>query len=87
MEIPESDVSTVFFATGTGKPAAVPGDAKRRPQVLHLRGQGNLTVDSCIFTEDRVSAVHPLLGTLELHRDGIEAMEREQPEAENLPEP
>jgi hypothetical protein len=88
MEIPESDVSTVFFATGSGKPAAAAaGNDKRRTYVLRLRGQGSLTVDSCLFTEDRVSAVHSLLGPLELHRDGIEAMEREQPEAENLPEP
>lgn len=87
MEIPESDVSTVFFTTRSDNPGAGGTEDHPRSYLLRLRGQGTLRVGSCRFTEDRVIAVHPLLGPLELHRDGIEAMERGQPETEELPEP
>ncbi len=76
LEIPAGDVSTVFFATkDAGKPAAQPAAAPN-PLVLRLRGQGSLRVASCVFTGDTVVADHPLLGRLNLRRDGIGAIER-----------
>ncbi len=75
MEIPEADVSTVFFASPEDAPAA----GKNPPFVLKTSGEGSLSVTSCSFTEDKASAVHPLLGPLEFRRDGITAMERSEP--------
>ena len=57
------------------------------PFVLRLRGEGSLRVTSCLFTEETVSAVHPLLGPLNFRRDGIVAMERTDPKPKPAPEP
>lgn len=75
LEIPEADVSTVFFASKEG----VPDGAEAHPFVLRLRGEGSLRVASCRFTEETVSAVHPLLGPLELRREGVVSLERTNP--------
>jgi hypothetical protein len=87
LEIREADVSTVFFATRDGKAP----DPQPHPFILRLRGEGSLRVASCLFTEETVSAVHPLLGPLTLRRDGIVAMERSVPKADpttkSAPEP
>lgn len=72
LEIPEADVSTVLFATQDTQPV----DEKAHPFLLKLRGDGSLRVSSCRFTDATVSAIHPLLGPLELRREGIVAMER-----------
>jgi hypothetical protein len=81
MEIPEAEVSTVFFADG---------DAAKQPQqpyLLRLLGRGLLQVSSCRFTEDAVIATHPLLGPLELRREGVHTMEHRKPEKESRKEP
>lgn len=85
LEIPESDVSTVLFASEDGSKT----DDKPHPFVLKLRGEGSLRVASCSFTEDKVSAVHPLLGPLALRREGIVALERAdaKPKPKSAPEP
>ena len=83
LEIQAADVSTVFFAAKDSKAAAPPPN----PFVLRLRGDGTLRVTSCLFTEDAVSAIHPLLGELHLRRDGIAAMERTTPKPQTAPEP
>ncbi len=72
LEIPETDVSTVFFA----KKDTPPAGAKAPPFVIRLRGKGSLGVTSCRFADDGISAVHPLLGPLSLHRDGVVSLER-----------
>lgn len=83
LEIPEADVSTVFFASqGSKKP-----DDMESSFVLKLRGDGSLQVASCKFSEDMVSAVHPLLGPLTLRRNGIISMQRAIPKTEPAPEP
>lgn len=83
LEIPEKDVSTVFFASEKPEPARedVPGF------ILRLHGAGFLRVSSCRFGGDSVSAVHPLLGALSFRREGIAAIERSQPETRTAPEP
>jgi hypothetical protein len=83
LEIPENEVSTVFF---TGREDVKPNDAEH-PFVLRLRGDGFLRLASCRFTEDAVSAVHPLLGALNFRRDGVVAMERIETKPETKPEP
>lgn len=75
MEIPEAEVSTVFFATGKAKAE----DKTPHPFVLRLAGEGSLRVASCQFDGDSASAVHPLLGPLKFRREGIVAMERNSP--------
>ena len=83
LEIPAADVSTVFFALKDSKPP----DAAAHPFVLRLRGAGELGVSSCLFTEGTVAAVHPLLGKLNLLRQGIVAMERTAQKPATPPEP
>lgn len=85
LEIPEADVSTVFFASPDA--AGDGGAGPQTPFVLKLRGGGVLKVASCGFTGDTVSAVHPLLGRLDLQRNGIVSMERSTKKAESQPEP
>lgn len=82
-EIPELEISTVFFAKKEG----VAGDAKASPFILRLHGKGSLNVASCRFTEQEVTAVHPLLGELRFRRDGILAMEKMDAKPADLPEP
>ncbi len=83
LEIPEADVSTIFFAARD----RVKPDDRQPPFVLKLRGNGSIQVESCHFTEDTVTAAHPLLGPLTLRRDGILSMERTIPKPEPAPEP
>ena len=82
LEIPEADVSTVFFS-GT---AAEETEKDPPPYLLRLPGEGSLRVKSCRFSEDAVEAVHPLLGPLNFRRDGILSMERIDPKPEPAPE-
>lgn len=83
LEIPAADVSTVFFAAKGGK-VAEPAD---HPFVLRLRGEGSLRVSSCQFSEDAVSAVHPLLGPVKFRREGILSMEQTAAKPQTAPEP
>ena len=93
LEIQATDVSTVFFAAQDDKKDKddpkdkTPDAAQAHPLVLRLSGEGALRVASCVFTEDKVSAVHPLLGPLSLRRDGIVAMERADSTAKTAPRP
>jgi hypothetical protein len=77
IEIPEADVSTVFFAAADAGVSKTP-----LPFVLRLAGEGALGVASCQFNGESASAVHPLLGPLTLRRGGIVAMERNKPAPE-----
>lgn len=72
MELPESEISTVFFKVGT--PAASNQDF----QGLHFRlhGRGDVQVSKCVFKDDTVSLTHPLLGELKVDRREIAWLER-----------
>ena len=72
LEIPVADVSTVFFAATDAKTPAPAAP----PFVLRLHGEGSLRVSSCLFRDDSVRAVHPLLGPLQFVRKDVAAMER-----------
>ncbi len=84
IEMPESEVSTVFLA----------GDSKdrnpdeQRGLVLRLRGKGEIRVSSCVFSEKSVKVVHPLLGSMELAREGVTLLERREiPKANAVEDP
>ena len=79
LELAEADVSTIFFA----KPEEEAAPAQVHPFALRLRGEGSLRVSSCTFSEDAISARHPLLGALKISRTGVLALERlaSKPEA------
>ncbi len=72
LEIPQTEVSTLFFAAAE-KPAAVEGNT---PFSLKLRGDGVLQVSSCVFSAEAVTARHPLLGDLKFNRAGVVAVEK-----------
>lgn len=71
IELPETEVSTIFFKERDKKM----GD-EVNPFVLRLRGHGILRVSSCSFSGDRIDVTHRLLGQLSLERDGVTALER-----------
>lgn len=72
IELPESEVSTIFFA-GSGEDKAV---EEFEGLVLRLRGKGELRVSGCEFIKDIVKIRHPLLGKIELDRRGVTLLER-----------
>lgn len=71
IELPESEVSTVFFKTSGEDAAEI-----FNPFALRLRGSGIIRVSSCSFPGDRIDVTHPLLGELTLKREGVTALER-----------
>lgn len=86
LEIPETDVSTVFFAKPAGE--ADPGAAPAYR--LRLRDGGSLQISSCRFDGDSVTAGHPLLGELRLGRAGVlafESVSADKPAKPEKPEP
>ena len=83
LEIPETDVSTVFFARPAGEAEAGAPPAYR----LRLRDGGSLQVSSCRFDGDAVTAGHPLLGELRLGRAGVIAFESVSDDKPEKPEP
>lgn len=80
LELAEADVSTVFFATP--KP---PAKQSANPFTLRLQGGGSLRVSSCSFTENAITATHPLLGEMKINRAGVLAIERSDSKPEAKP--
>jgi len=72
IELPDREVSTVFFSESS-EGALVSGP---NPFLLRLRGDGTLRVSSSSFAGDRIEATHPLLGPVSLRREGVAALER-----------
>ena len=74
VELPEQEVSTVFFAS------ADDGVRQDEPEglILRLRGGGEMRVSACEFGGKTVKAVHPLLGKLNIDRAGITSIERRE---------
>ncbi len=83
VEVPEADVSTVFFA----KPEAAAEEARDDLHLLRIRGGGSLRVRSCRFDQASVSASHPLLGAITLARASVSALERRPAENPDKPKP
>lgn len=71
IELPDSEISTVFFREPDKKQ-----DEVFHPFALRLKGDGLLRVSACSFPGERIEAVHPLLGPLTFSREGVVALER-----------
>ena len=86
VELPLSEVSTMFFARPGDDEA--PADEKP-PLTLGLRGRGSLAVSGCAFNGEQIVAKHPLLGDLSIRRDAVASLQRksEQPQNEEPAEP
>lgn len=81
MELPASEVSTLFFARPENPPV-VP----QPPMLLGLRNRGSLGVTGCAFEGDVIKADHPLLGNLAIRRNSVSHLERAA-ETDQKPEP
>jgi hypothetical protein len=80
VELPLSEVSTMFFARpGDGEAPA----ADKPPLTLGLRGRGSLAVSGCAFNGEQIVAKHPLLGELAIRRDAVASLQRKSGKAEN----
>lgn len=77
VELPVSEVSTLFFARPAEAVAVPPATL-----FLELRGRGSLGVTACTFGEDSVAAVHPLLGELSIRREAVASLVRADKEDE-----
>ncbi len=84
IEVPEAEISTVFFVVGKKD---APADAAKDPFILQLRGGGSLHVSACAFAGEQVEATHQSLGKLTLQRDGITAFERISAKSKEAPQP
>ena len=71
LEIPESEVSTLFFSMAEPQASAL----EDHSFILRLHENGHLKVGSCSFSETSVKAKHSLLGELILSRSRITALE------------
>jgi hypothetical protein len=75
VELPEADVSMVFFTQSAD--AAVP--APEVSYLLSVAGGGVLRIASCRFAEDVAIVNHPLLGSLNLGREKLRVIEKAVP--------
>ena len=86
LELAESDVSMIFFAQEESSKLPM----IEHPLALRLRGDGLLTVTSCVFSEASVVAHHPLLGMIKVERAGIASLQwinsESQPKSKTKPE-
>jgi hypothetical protein len=78
LELSEKDVSTIFFSQPENAPPADPSP----PFALRLAGEGSLQLTSSTFSQEDITAQHPLLGPLKIKRSGVVAMERMNTEPE-----
>ena len=71
IDLPEKDVSTVFFA-------AKPNAESKEPKGMRLyfQGRGAIQISKCVFTNETIQITHPLLGDLELNRVAVSSIER-----------
>jgi hypothetical protein len=61
LELPEEEISHVFMKNSEGVAQANLASSF----LMQLRGNGSLHIDSCIFEDGKVKALHPLLGSLQ----------------------
>lgn len=81
LDIPDSEVSSVYFAKAPdAKPAKFDGLS------LFFQGRGSIQVSKCVFNENTLSINHPLLGDLQLNRPAVSRLERRMAISPNLSE-
>jgi len=73
LEIPQSEVATILFA----KPAPeATKEAQPSPFQIKLHDQGLLHIHQLELTNGRISALHPLLGRLNINKPSVQAILR-----------
>lgn len=82
VDLPVSEVSTLFFARPSDAPAA--GES---PLELTLRGRGSIRVGSCRLDSESIQAKHPLLGDLSIRREAVASLVRSGGDAEESGDP
>ena len=70
--VPEHRVSTLLFAKEEN-PAPSPGFS----HMLHLNNGGKLQISQPEITGDQLSAIHPILGPLNVSRTSIESLSKD----------
>lgn len=71
-EIPQLEISTLFFAQSTPDP-----DPKLKGRfVLEFQGNGKLSASRCVIEDDSVRITHPLIGPMNLQREAIRLIRR-----------
>ncbi|NJM36836.1 MAG: hypothetical protein HC845_02595 [Akkermansiaceae bacterium] len=71
LELSENEVSTIFFAQIDQETKT----EKENEYALRLVENGVLRVKTCTFSDDFITAQHPLLGMLKINRSGVSALE------------
>jgi hypothetical protein len=72
LELPEADVSTVYFSRSIDDSAPAPEVS----YLLRVAGGGVLRIASCRFAEDVAIVNHPLLRSLKLGRKQLRVIEK-----------
>ncbi len=72
LEIPADEVSTIFMA----EVSPMERIAEAEGLIVRLRGDGELRTNRFQFSDQSIIFEHPLLGNLEVQREGVEAIER-----------
>lgn len=73
VDLPEKDISTVFFALKPNPQPIIPTGTR-----LNLQGRGAIQISKCVFSDQTIQITHPLLGDIELKRDAVSSIERTQ---------
>ena len=74
VEVPLTDVSTVFFSRSPTSKAFTKEPSAS--YVLSYAGAGLMHISSCRFSNDSAIIQHPLLGSLQMRRNFLRAIER-----------
>ena len=72
MDLPDSEVSTIYFATAAQDKKL----EEFKGLSLFFRGGGSCQVTKCSFNGDKVNIFHPLLGEIQLNRSVVSHLER-----------
>ena len=74
IEPPEDEISTIFFSFQNRE--TPPAAQNQAPLfTLRLRGDGTLRVRSCSLDQDTLRASHPVIGPIQVRRQGLQAVE------------
>jgi hypothetical protein len=78
LELPEEEISHVMMKDSEG----IAQSTTSNSFILQLRGNGSLRIDSCVFENGKVKALHPLLGSLHFAQSDLLSLIRigQQPE-------
>lgn len=72
LELPEGEISHVFMRNSEGTVLVNAASSF----VMQLLGNGSQRIDSCVFEDGKVKAMHPLLGTLQFAQSDLLSLVR-----------